>query len=98
MTTTETFVEATRRNQEAFIHTWADGVQKFWGLMPTGNAKAPSVPSAEEVVNHTFDFAEKVLATQREFVLSMLAAATKSAASNTAWLAQNATKDAASTG
>jgi hypothetical protein len=90
-TATETFVEAARRNQEAFLHMWTDSVQKFWGLVPAADATAPSVPSAEEVVDNAFDFAQKVLATQRELTKTMLAA-TKSVASNTAWLAQNSTK------
>lgn len=94
-TATDTFVEATRRNQEAFVQTWTDGVQKFWGLMPAADTKTPTVPSADEVVDNAFDFAAKVLATQREFIKSMLAAS-KSVNSNMAWFAQNATKGSTS--
>lgn len=95
MTTTETFGEATRRSQEAFMQIWTDGVRKFWGLVSAADAKVSSVFTAEEVVDNAFDFAEKVLATQREYTKSWLAA-TKSIASSTAWLAQSATKDATS--
>lgn len=97
MTTAESVVETTRRNQEAFVHIWVDGVRKFWGLAPLTDAKiadpkVPGVPTADEVVDNAFNFAEKVLSTQREFIKSWLAAS-KSVASSTAWLAQSATKD-----
>ncbi|MGH3822200.1 MAG: hypothetical protein ACRDRA_05070 [Pseudonocardiaceae bacterium] len=97
MTTTETFVEATRRNQEAFMYVWTDGVRKFWELASAANGKvsdekAPGVPTAEEVVDNAFDFAEKVLVVQRGYVKCWLAAV-KSMTSSTAWLAQSATKD-----
>lgn len=93
MTTTETFVDVTRRSQEAFMQIWTDGVQRYFGLLPAPDAKAPGVPSPEEVVDNAFNFAETVLATQREYTKSWLAA-TKAVASSTAWVAQNATKAA----
>ena len=92
MTATDTFLETTRRNQEAFMHLWTDGVWKFFGLLPDGDRKVPSALGAEEIVDNTFDFAEKVLAYQREFVKRMLATG-KSLASDTEWLAQEVAKD-----
>jgi hypothetical protein len=92
MTTTETFVEATRRSQEAFMQLWTDGVRRYFGLLPTPDAK---VPSAEEVVDNVFDFAEAVLATQREYAKSMLAT-TKSVAKEASWMAQDVAKNTTS--
>lgn len=91
MTTSETMTEVTRRSQEAFasaVQIWADSIQRFVGLMPTPE---PKVPSADEVVDKAYDFAAQALITQREFTKSMLAA-TRSAASSAAWVAQSATK------
>jgi hypothetical protein len=95
MTTSETMTEVTRRSQEAFssaVQIWAESLQRFVGLLPAPEAK---VPSAEEVVDRAFDFAAQALITQREFTKSMLAAS-RSAASSAAWVAQGATKGAAS--
>ncbi|HEX8934308.1 MAG TPA: hypothetical protein VF788_08975 [Pseudonocardiaceae bacterium] len=95
MTTSETMTEVTRRSQEAFssaVQIWAESLQRFVGLLPTPEAK---VPSADEVVDKAFDFAAQALTTQREFTKSMLAA-TRSAASSAAWIAQGATKNTAS--
>ena len=100
MTTTETsFIEATRRSQQAFLQVWTDTMYRFFGLLPTpdgkalsaADAKVPTVPSVEEVVDHAFDYAEAVLGVQRACVKSMLAA-NKSIASNTAWIAQGMDK------
>jgi hypothetical protein len=93
MTTSETMTEVTRRSQEAFssaVQIWAESLQRFVGLLPAPEAK---VPSAEEVVDKAFDFAAQALITQREFTKSMLAAS-RSAASSAAWVAQGATKAA----
>ncbi|MGH3695909.1 MAG: hypothetical protein ACRDRX_18280 [Pseudonocardiaceae bacterium] len=96
MTTTETFIDVTRRSQEAFMQIWTDGVQRYFELLPAPDAKTPpGVPTPEEVVDHVFDFAATVLATQREYTKSWLAA-TKAVASSTAWVAQNTTKGATS--
>lgn len=96
-TATDTFVEETRRNQEALMDVWTDGVRKFWGMTAAANgkvadAKVPGVPPVEEVVDNAFDFADKVLAAERAYIKCWLAAV-KSMTSSTAWLAQSATKD-----
>jgi hypothetical protein len=93
MTTSETMAEVTRRSQEAFasaVQIWADSLQRFAGLLPASDAK---VPSADEVVDRAYDFAAQALVTQREFTKSILAA-TRSAASSAAWVAQDATTQA----
>ncbi|MCA1835061.1 MAG: hypothetical protein LC721_01455 [Actinobacteria bacterium] len=90
MTTSETMTEVTRRSQEAFasaVQIWADSLQRFVGLLPASDA---TVPSADEVVDRAYDFAAQALATQREFTKSILAAS-RSAASSAAWVAQDAT-------
>ena len=97
MTTTETpFIEATRRTQKAFLQFWTDAMYRFFSFLPVtegkvssaGDAKAPSVPTAEEVVDHAFDYADGVLDIQREYVKSMLAAG-RSIAGSAAWMAQS---------
>lgn len=98
-TATETFVAETRRQQEAFMDIWTDGVKKFWGLVPAANgmvpdAKAAGVPTADEVVDNTFDLAEKVLAAEKAYIKCWMAAV-KSMTSSTAWMAQNASKGTA---
>jgi hypothetical protein len=88
-TTQETFAEATREAIGNVVHIWADSVQKFTGLLPAPDGKV--VPTAEEVVDHLFNFYSYVLATQREYAKSLLAAA-KSVSTNAALAAQSAAK------
>lgn len=92
MTTTETFVDVTRRSQEAFMQLWMDGVHRYFGLPSAPDTKAPGAPTTEEVVDYTFDFAETVLAGQREYTKRMLAA-TKALARSTAEVAQSTAKE-----
>lgn len=87
-TSQETLTEATREAIASSVQIWADSVQRFVGLMPTPDAK---VPSPEEVVDNMFAFAAQGLATQREFIKSLLAAS-KSAATNAAWVSQGGVK------
>jgi len=78
MTTTtpqNQFTDVARRGQEAVtvaMQTWAENVQRLAGAVPVDAVK---VPSAEEVVDNVFDFAEQMLSTQREFTKSLLGAA-----------------------
>jgi hypothetical protein len=68
----ETVTETTHRGQEAAVSAlqiWADGVQRLCGWLPSRDAK---MPSAAEVVDQYFDFAEHVLASQRHFTMSLL--------------------------
>jgi hypothetical protein len=84
-TTQETVTEATREAIGNMVHIWADGVQKFVGMLPTPDGKV--VPTAEEVVDDLFNFYSYALATQREYLKSLLAAA-KSVSTNAAWATQ----------
>ncbi len=62
---TDQFVDIAKRSQEAVttaVRTWADSVQSFTGNLTAGHAQ---LPDPQTVVDGYFDFAEKVLATQR---------------------------------
>jgi hypothetical protein len=93
MTTAETMVEMTRRGQEAFagaMRIYTEAWKPILGMWPTPDGKSPD---AEEVVDKAYDCAAQALATQRELTKSFLAA-TRSVASNAAWMAQEITKTA----
>ncbi len=67
------FIEFTKAGQAAIneaVHTWAENVQAFAGTL----LAQPKVPSAVEFVDNAFDVAEQLLATQRQFAKSLLAA------------------------
>jgi hypothetical protein len=88
MTSHETMTDAARRGQEAFtgaLQIWADSVQRF---APTSD----KLRGAVEVVDKMYDFADHMLASQREFAKSLLAVTT-SAATKAASAAQDAAKD-----
>ncbi len=89
MTTShETMTAAARRGQEAFtgaLQIWADSVQRF---VPT----ADKMRGAVEVVDKMYDFADHMLASQREFTKSLLAVSS-SAATKAASAAHDAAKD-----
>ncbi|MQA14382.1 MAG: hypothetical protein GEV09_09460 [Pseudonocardiaceae bacterium] len=79
----EQFTDAARRGQDAMttaLQGWADNMQKLAGTVPVGQAK---LPRTDEVVDNMFDFAEQMLATQREFTKSLLAATTPATADAT---------------
>ena len=65
---TDQFVDIAKRSQEAVttaVRHWADSVQSIAGNLTTGHAQ---LPDPLHVVDGYFDFAEKVLASQRSFV------------------------------
>ncbi len=65
------FSKIAKQGQEAMsgaVRTWAETVQRL-----SGQAGA-STPDVSAVVDNAFDFAERVLATQREFTKSVLQA------------------------
>jgi hypothetical protein len=90
MTTShEIMSDAAHRGQEAFTSTlqiWADSVQKF---APTSHT---NLRRTVEAVDTMFDFADHMLASQREFTKNWLSVIT-SAATKAAAVAQHATKD-----
>ncbi len=74
---TDQFVDIAKRSQEAVttaVRNWADSVQSFAGNLTTGHTQLPDPLS---VVDGYFDFAEKVLATQRRFASEWVSASVK---------------------
>jgi len=75
------FLTAVRKSQDAVvdaIKTWAETVQSVVPAMPA--VPAPSMPDGvqvakpEEVVAGAYDFAEQLLASQRQFAENLLKA------------------------
>ncbi|HEX5812241.1 MAG TPA: hypothetical protein VFY38_09085 [Pseudonocardia sp.] len=74
---TDQFVDIAKRSQEAVttaVRTWADSVQSFTGNLTSGHAQ---LPDPLTVVDGYFDFAEKVLATQRRLASEFVSASVK---------------------
>ena len=74
---TDQFVDIAKRSQEAVttaVRNWADSVQSFAGNLTTGHAQ---LPDPLHVVDGYFDFAEKVLATQRRLASDFVSASVK---------------------
>jgi hypothetical protein len=99
-TTTETFVAAARRSQEAYLQVWTDAMYRFFGLLPTPDAKEynpldpkVSVPTDEEVVDHAFDYADALLDIQRACVKSLVVA-NRSFSNSPAWMPKDKDKGA----
>jgi hypothetical protein len=91
---TDQFVDIANRGQEAVttaVRTWAESVQSFASKLTAGQGQLPDLQS---VVDQYFDFAEKVLANQREFVGQWASAATKASEAVTEQ-AQRATQSVA---
>jgi hypothetical protein len=74
---TDQFVDIAKRSQEAVttaVRTWADSVQSLTGNLTSGHAQ---LPDPLTVVDGYFDFAEKVLATQRRLASEFVSASVK---------------------
>jgi len=74
---TDQFVEIANRSQEAVttaVRTWADTVQSFTSKVTAGQGQLPDLAG---VVDQYFDFAEKVLANQRELAQQWASATVK---------------------
>ena len=74
----EQFLEAVRESQQAVVDAvgaWSQTVQGFASTVPAVPG-TDQLPSAEEVIDNTFDLVEKLIAGQREFTRNRLAAAT----------------------
>jgi hypothetical protein len=85
----EQFLEAVRESQQAIVDAvsaWSQTVQGFASTLPAVPG-ADQLPTTGEIIDNTFDVAEKLVAGQREFAHSLVAAAapaTKPAAKATA--------------
>ena len=75
----EQFAELTRRTQENFKHLWEQWSQRSNELMKTMGSRSRSAGdppgNPEEVLDAVFDFAENLIAQQRNFAKQMLRAA-----------------------
>ena len=67
----EQILDAVRKSQEMAIEaikTWTDAVQPVTSAMPPVTLPmADKLPKPEELVGNAYDFAEKLLASQRKF-------------------------------
>lgn len=91
---TDQFVDIANRGQEAVttaVRTWTDSVQSFASKLTAGQSQLPDLHG---VVEQYFDFAEKVLAHQRDFA-QQWASATVKASEAVTEQAQRATQSVA---
>jgi hypothetical protein len=75
----EEFLKTVRRGQEFMlgaIKTWAEAVHPITPKLPLVHLPlADKLPKPKDVVENTYDFAEKLLANQRKFAEEVLKAA-----------------------
>ena len=75
----EQFAELSRRTQENFKHLWEQWSQRSNELLKGMGSRSRSVSDApgnpEDVLDAVFDFAENLIAQQRNFAKQMLRAA-----------------------
>lgn len=70
------FLAAVKQSQQAILESvsaWSQTMQAYASAVPTAT-ELDQVPSAEQVVDNTFDLVEKLVAGQREFARNLLAA------------------------
>jgi hypothetical protein len=70
------FLENVRRSQQAVVDAiglWAESVEK---IAPDASRRTAvgRLPSAEELIDNTFDFADDLIAAQRQFAKTVLSA------------------------
>jgi hypothetical protein len=75
----EQVLEGIRQSQQAIIEAaraWGDATAKVSPSLPNvpTRPQVEGVPSPAELVESSFDFAEKLLASQREFTKQLIAA------------------------
>ena len=71
------FVDTANRSQEAVttaVQSWADTMQSFASKLSSGQSQLPDLSS---VVDQYFNFAEKVLANQRQLATQFVSASVK---------------------
>ena len=71
------FLEAVRESQQAIVDAvgaWSQTVQGLTSAVPPVPG-AEQLPTAEQVIDNTFDLVEKLVAGQREFARNLVAAA-----------------------
>ena len=71
----EQYLDAVRQGQEAWanaVRAWSDSVQRMWG--DASSTTAREAPTAEQVIDNVFGFAEELLAAQRDFAKRLVQA------------------------
>jgi hypothetical protein len=77
----EPFLDAMRQSQQAVLNafeSWTKSVQQTFGAATSGTAQVGSV-DPNEIVDQVFDFAEKMLESQRQFAKNLMAASAQAA-------------------
>jgi hypothetical protein len=95
-TAQERYLDAVREGQEAWadaVRAWSDSVQRMWG--DPSSTTTREAPTAEQVIDNVFGFAEQLLAAQRDFA-KRLVQETASAADAAQSKMQSTTKKATS--
>ena len=78
----EQYLAAVRESQQAVVDAvgaWAQTVQGIASTAPPVVPGTDQLPSAEAVIDNTFDLVEKLVARQREFARNLAAAAAPAA-------------------
>jgi len=68
------FTQVARQGQEAITSAMRTWTENFQSMIGGGNPAQSGLPSLQQVVDNVFDFAEQLLASQREFTTHLLAA------------------------
>jgi hypothetical protein len=69
------YLDAVREGQEAWanaVRAWSDSVQQMWG--DPASTTTGEAPTAEQVIDNVFGFAEQLLAAQRDFAKRLVQA------------------------
>src|SRR5215218_3696566 len=69
------YLDAVREGQEAWVNAvraWPDSVQRMWG--DPSSTTTREAPTAEQVIDNLFGFAEQLLAAQRDFAKRLVQA------------------------
>ena len=69
------YIETVRQTQNAYVDAVSAWARSAEGTTPGVQGAAP-LPSAQDVLESSFDFAEQLLQAQREFARNLLSAAT----------------------
>ena len=77
----EPFIDAMRKSQEAVLNafeSWTRTVQQTFGQATSGTPMTGTI-DPNEVVDQVFDFAEKLLESQRQFAKNLMSASQQAA-------------------
>jgi hypothetical protein len=69
------YLDAVREGQEAWVNAvraWSESVQRMWG--DASSTTTREAPTAEQVIDNVFGFAEELLAAQRDFAKRLVQA------------------------